>query len=100
MKKVRKLEIPTLPRKGWLDVDTVMFHACFTLMQQCIEKEKFFEMTDGSEGEWGFAVSELKELYKWWLIRKETVGNEEFNGEEEDQIMLERLIKIRQFLWT
>lgn len=67
-----------------------MFHACFQLLEDCVEKEKLFD---------NFEVPEhLKSLYKWW---KEVKDSEDFDsGSQDSQAKLELLIKHRQFLWT
>jgi len=43
-------------------------------------------------------VSEIKDLYDWWLQRKDKT-DDSFASDSEDDKMLNRLMKIRLSLW-
>jgi len=95
---MRILKINSLPTaKTWLDRDELMLHACFQLLEDCMEKEHVD--THCSYDVHNKFVEEVRFLYKWWQIRKnkETYTNKEY---EEDDKMLIRLMKIRRMLWT
>jgi len=93
---MRILKIDSLPNaKKWVDRDNIMLHACFQILQDCVEKEKVDIHCD-YESHKDF-VDEVRFLYIWWINRKNT---ENFNDSEEDNEMLSRLIKIRLSLWT
>lgn len=86
--------LPSVKEQPWCDRDYIMFHACFQLLEDCVEKEKLFD-------NWGnnFEVQEhLKTLYKWWKEVKDSEGFD--SGSQDSQAKLELLIKYRQFLWT
>ena len=80
---------------GYQDRDIVMLHACFQILQDFIEIEK--GDTHCNYEAHKELVDEYKFLYNWWLKRKKSIYNE---NDEEDDLMLERLIKIRTTLWT
>lgn len=89
---------------GWRDKDTVMLHACFQLLKDCVEKENLLNgHTDWNVDAKHIEVrNELELLYKWWLER---MTNEEQCGMTEkeyssDDEKLHRLIKVRWALWT
>ena len=69
-----------------------MLHACFQILQDCVEKEKVD--TDCNYEAHKELVDEIRFLYNWWLVRKEVV----FRDDDEDDVMLNRLIKIRTSL--
>lgn len=92
---------------GYYDKDDLMFHACFTLLQNFVELEQPFDIFETSEPHW----TEIKNLYDWWkerALRQDPWDVEEarqaFNitieRDKEDQEMLMRLIAVRQYLWT
>ena len=87
---MRILEISSLPSKQWTDSDFIMLHACFQILQDCVEKEKVD--TDCNYEAHKELVDEIRFLYNWWLVRKEVVFR------DDDDIMLNRLIKIRTSL--
>jgi hypothetical protein len=92
---MRTLKIHTLPsvkEQSWCDRDYIMFHACFQLFVDWVEKE------DGLN-HWSFetykeTIDDLRGLYYWWK------SIEDFENSDESQAKLELLIKYRQFLWT
>ena len=91
---MRVLKINSLPTvKDWIDRDTIMLHACFQILEDCIEKEN----VDTNSTHKDF-INEVKELNKWWQIRKRIIHT--IDTIEEDDKMLSRLIKIRTCLWT
>jgi len=87
---MRVLEISSLPSERWTDSDFIMLHACFQILQDCVEKEKVD--TDCNYEAHKELVDEIRFLYNWWLVRKEVVFR------DDDDIMLNRLIKIRTSL--
>lgn len=93
---MRILKIESLPdSKNWIDRCDIMLHACFQLLKDCIGKEHVD--TDGDYEAQKEFVDELRFLYNWWLVRSKDVN---FDNDEEDNRMLQRLIKIRTGLWT
>jgi hypothetical protein len=93
---MRTLKITSLPSsKIWTDRDHIMLHACFQLLQDCVEKEKV-DTHCNYEAHKDF-VDEVRFLYKWWIKRK---NNDDIDNNEEDDEMLIRLMKIRTGLWT
>lgn len=93
---MRILKIDSLPNaKQWVDRDYIILHACFQILQDCVEKENVDTHYD-YEAYKDF-VDEVRLLYKWWLKRK---NDDSFDNDGEDNEMLNRLIKIRQALWT
>lgn len=93
---MRTLKIDSLPNeKQWVDRDHIMLHACFQILQDCVEKENVDNHCD-YEVHKDF-VDEVKFLYKWWLNRK---NDESFDNDDQDDEMLIRLMKIRLSLWT
>lgn len=89
------LKIESLEKRKWYDSDFIMLHACFQILQDCVEKEKV-DTHCNYETHKDF-VDEVRFLYKWWLSRK---NNIEFDNDDEDNEMLNRLMKIRLSLWT
>lgn len=94
------LKIDTLD-ESWRDKDSVMLHACFQLLKDCIEKEKLLDgHTDWDADEkHRTARIEIEELYKWWLSYTESEIPNDENYEIETR-MLVRLVTIRWALWT
>ena len=93
---MRILKIDSLPNsKQWVDRDLIMLHACFQILQDCVEKEKVDTHCDYQSHQ--DFVDEVRFLYNWWLNRKNDV---DFDNNEEDNQMLNRLMKIRLWLWT
>lgn len=95
---MRKLKIDSLPTANtWVDMDIVMLHACFQMFADFVEKEDGLNHVNYEY--YKEIIDELSVLYKWWQVRKKTIHSE-LKNDDEDQEMLERLIKHRQFLWT
>lgn len=93
---MRTLKIDSLPNaKQWVDRDFIILHACFQILQSCVEKENV-DTHCNYETHKDF-VDEVRLLYKWWQSRK---NNIEFDNDDEDDEMLNRLMKIRLSLWT
>jgi hypothetical protein len=89
---------------GWRDKDSVLLHACFQLLKDCVEKENLFtDHTDWNADEKHRKVKvELEVLYSWWLNRlkiEDHCGLED-QQYEEDNSMLHKLIEVRWALWT
>ena len=90
---MRTLKIQSLPNaKQWVDRDTLMLHACFQILTDFIELEKGDNHCN-YEAHKDF-VDEVRRLYIWWKLRLNLVDS------DRDNEMLERLIKIRESLWT
>lgn len=94
---MRILKIESLPpSKDWIDRDEIMLHACFQILQDCMEKEKV-DTHCNYEAHKDF-VDEVRFLNKWWKKRKK--GERCSDQMKEDDKMLIRLMKIRTSLWT
>jgi hypothetical protein len=95
---MRTLKIYSLPTaKVWIDRDEIMLHACFQILEDCVEKEKV-DTHCNYKAHKKF-VDEVRFLYKWWKGRNQdhSYSNKQT---EEDNKMLIRLMKIRTALWT
>lgn len=95
---MRILKIESLVPKSqkWIDRDEIMLHACFQILKDCVEKEQV-------DTHWDYdthkeTVDEIRFLYKWWNERVKQLTTIEQS--KEDDAMLIRLMKIRNFLWT
>lgn len=91
----------------WCDKDIVMLHACFQLLTDCIEKENLLtrHIDWDHNDDFRNAKQEIEQLYTWWTERKENEKLDKLHELEKDQYnqdneMLIRLIKVRQYLWT
>jgi len=94
---MRYLRINSLPpSKDWVDRDEIMLHACFQILEDCVEKENV-DTHCNYEAHKDF-VDEVRFLYQWWKERKEKEWDD--NQMDEDDEMLFRLMKIRTALWT
>lgn len=89
------LKIKSLPKKRWVDNDIIMLHSCFQILQNCVEIENVD--THCCYDEHKDFVDEVRELYNWWLKRKDDIL---FDDDDKDDEMLNRLMKIRLMLWT
>ena len=95
---MRILKIESLPSsKIWYDRDTIMLHACFQILKDCVEKEHV-DTHCNYESHKDF-VDEVRFLYKWWNERIEDTDYDDAQMKEDDE-MLMRLMKIRTSLWT
>lgn len=95
---MRLLKIDSLPNSKqckWIDRDEIMLHACFQILQDCVEKENV-DTHCNYEAHKEF-VDEVRFLYNWWSKRK---SDELFDNQDEDTEMLDRLMEIRLTLWT
>ncbi len=91
---MRYLKIKTLPTaKQWIDRDVIMLHACFQILQDAVEQEQVDTQCDYDAHK--DVVDEIRYLYNWWVKRPV-----DFDDDEEDTQMLQRLMRIRNFLWT
>lgn len=99
---MRILKIKSLPSaKSWLDRDIIMLHACFQILEDCVELEKVDEHVN-YDAHKDF-VDEVRFLYQWWKKRKAQEDDSTIDDlvqMKEDDEMLIRLIKIRGCLWT
>jgi hypothetical protein len=97
---------------GWIDRDQAMVFACFNLLKDYVEKEMdqicYYSAATEHNPEWDRREleREIMELYKWWTVeRRDHIDNDpNFHHNEddvsEDTIMLTRLLKIRNTLWS
>jgi len=92
---------------GWKDKDVVMLHACFQLLEDCVEEENLLDgHTDWNHNEeTREAEQKIRNLYEWWKQRKEFEKKEgsDMLGEQiynEDTEKLTELVRLRQWLWT
>lgn len=107
---------------GWVDRDVAMWLACFTLLCDYVEREAPFEFINWDTDEYhAHAGREIKALYSWWRHGRarehaelEAIDAEWENQdakwaeycervdtlEKKDQEMLDRLMKVRGYLWT
>jgi len=92
---MRILKITTLPpaKEAWIDRDMIMLHACFQLLADFVEKEDGLNHCNYEAHKKD--IDECKALYDWWknvyrIDMDYTIPQE----------YLERLVKIRYFLWT
>lgn len=94
------LKIESL-NESWRDKDSILLHACFQLLKDCVEKENLLSgHTDWeADDKHRIAKAELEDLYVWWLSYREpeTPSDEGFQLENQ---MLIRLIQVRWALWT
>jgi len=129
MKNPRTLTIPTMPKgkKEWRDNSGVMFHACFTLLADCVENEHLLDgKIDWTANEQSReAKIEIQALYDWWnkikndedwsamtssdIDKSDEATEDNFKWSrwvnvdeqfEEEDAMLVRLIKVRRFLYV
>lgn len=97
---MRILKIHSLPsskKRTWVDRDEIMLHACFQILEDCVDKEKVDKHCDHETHK--HFVDEVRFLYKWWKKRRKAVRLEESQMEEDDEMLI-RLMKIRTVLWT
>lgn len=106
MKSPWLLEIKTL-KAEWTDKDTVMLHACFQLLVNCIEEEDLLigHINWNENDEVKHAKIVIEELYSWWKQRIKTdsqglISDFDSTQYEEDSLMLIKLIGVRRYLWT
>jgi hypothetical protein len=101
---MRELGIKSLPKDSdkWVDSDAMILHSCFQILVNYVEDEKVFDILS-YEGTQKIFLDEVRALYDWWLIRRETIYHPDSKGFEkddcEDDVYLDRLIKIRKKLW-
>lgn len=86
---------------GWRDKDSVLLHACFQLLKDCIEKENLLSAHINWEADekHRLARAELDQLYRWWQCYREPEIPDEVSLKLENE-MLARLIAVRWALWT
>ena len=92
-------------KPGWWDTDTRLLHAAFTLLEEHVEKEKPFKVTEwNSTDESREHANEIHDLYLWWKRRKNAPSPDTIEEEDKayktDSANLIRLINIRGTLWT
>jgi hypothetical protein len=95
-----RLQIDNIPRWGWCDKDMILFHACFQCLVDFVEKEKPETLVDweGTGPEALAAWEEMLACYGWYKhVRKDPWVNDSYDI---DQDWLERLIKVRAFMWS
>ncbi len=87
--------------ENWRDKDSVMLHACFQLLKDCVEQENLLSgHTDWDADDLHRnAKIEIEELYQWWHSYTEAYLPNARNYELDTSYLI-RLIKIRWALWT
>jgi hypothetical protein len=97
---------------GWLDRDQAIVFACFNILKAYVEREMSQISYYAPATEWcpeydrRDEEKEIMELYDWWTVgrRKNLDENpnylDEDDDEDEDTVMLARLMKIRRTLWS
>ena len=95
---MRILKIESLPQKdnNWVDAAEIMLHSCFQILKDCVENEHV-DTHCNYESHKEF-VDEVRFLYGWWLERMKLTQS--MTHMDEDNLMLIRLMKIRNGLWT
>jgi len=94
MRLLKINSLPSVKKAPWVDRDFLMLCACFQLLEDWVEKEN--GLTEWAHEEYTEPMSILKGLYDWWQENKESVSIDE----EELQLKLEQLVKLRNYLWT
>ncbi len=94
------LKIETLD-ENWRDKDSVMLHACFQLLKDCVEQENLLNGSTDWEVDEKFrmAKQEIEKLYHWWLSYSEPDLPDIERYELENEMLI-RLVKVRWALWT
>lgn len=89
-----KLKINSLPPNALdvIDSDILMLHSCFQILEDSVKDDAVDKQCNYKEHK--EFVDEVRFLYKWWIKRKISDGND-----DEDDTMLLRLMKIRGGLW-
>ena len=94
------LKIETLD-ENWRGKDSVMLHACFQLLKDCVEKENLLDghIDWNADERQRLTKKEIEELYHWWLsyTGSDILDDESYEIETK---MLVRLVTIRWALWT
>ena len=84
----------------WRDKDSIMLHACFQLLKDCVEKENILSgHARWNDDKHRAAKIEIETLYRWWLSYGEPDVPEQNSMELETQMLI-RLINVRWALWT
>lgn len=93
--RILKMEsLPSIKNESWIDKDFVILHACFQCVKDFVEKENAFMFSPKEEEN----TQVLRELYDWWMIRKDIVWPEDPDKDKDDEMLL-KLMKIRSWLW-
>jgi hypothetical protein len=92
MRTLKINSLPSVKEQPWCDKDYIMFHACFQLLVDWVEKEDGLNHCNYEAHK--ETVDVLRELYNWWK------SIEDFEGSVDSQAKLELLVRHRSFLWT
>lgn len=90
---------------GYADPRSLVVYACFKILVDFIDLEKPRERicleTDAKEGggHWTRALNEMDVLYKYWKEDRYLI-EDYMKREDQDQVMLKRLIEVREYMWT
>lgn len=97
MRTLKINSLPSVKEQSWCDRDYMMYHACFQLFVDFVEKED--GLNHANYEYYKETVDELRGLYDWWKSLEGSY-NSDFEASDEAQEKLELLIKHRRFLWT
>ncbi len=93
---MKKIKLKLL-KKGYQDGDTLMFYACFEILQKFVEKYDLFnysvDFKETTEGKI------LVELYEWWLTRSSKYYIESLEQQAIDKEKLKLLIANNHVIW-
>ncbi len=87
--------------ENWRDKDSVMLHACFQLLKDCVEKENLLNGHTNWKADkmHRSARKEIEELYNWWLSYIEPDPLQQKTHELENKMLI-RLVNVRWALWS
>jgi len=97
MKPGNQLYLPGLDRE-WEEVDTMLLHACFRLLERYMAEE-------AALNDWGSSAAqqqvylELQDLLAWWQERKQHQAPDDAQIAEDTQQLI-RLVQLRTELWS
>lgn len=100
MQPSNTLKIESL-NQSWRDKDSILLHACFQLLKDCVEKENLLSGHADCEADdkHRLAKVELEDLYFWWLSYREPEIPSDESYQLENQMLI-RLIQVRWALWA
>ena len=87
---------------GWCDRCDLILFSSFNILKDFMEKEYPGIVDWDYDQQHKNIKQELQELYSWWTLTRPINIRDTCSlyQDDEDQKMLERLMKIRQYMWT